>query len=551
MIPAPAPQIGPVSDSPGAASPIASEPTMPEPVAPPVEDPSTGMDSGRMNDPVLLSGQSPVLTVETLGPRRVVIGKKAMFKVAVRNTGSVAAQDVILTVNVPASVEIVGTEAQTAGFVEQAPGATDQIQWKLPKLERHSREEMLLGVIASEGVPLNLSVSLTHSPVATETSVEVSEPKLTMVLAGPEEVHYGKQEVFRLTLSNPGTADAENVELLLAAANPGDSAPPATKLGLIPAGSRKVVELELTARQGGSLKIQATATANGNLKADVSETVLIRKPELEMDLRGPTLRYSGTPGKYSLALHNSGNSPAKEIQVAALLPAGAEFVSAEGGGTFNKEQGKIVWQLSTLEAEATSELVWVCKLNEIGEAKIQTACQADAGLKDSANMVTEVEAIADLEMTVSDPRSPLPTGDSVVYDIVLRNRGTRKAENIELEAFLSAGLEAQQPKTTGLYEISAGHVRFRRIDGIAPGQELTIQLHATGVVAGNQVVRVEMRCPSLDLSIAQEEATRFFGDDIPTDGSLELPSISEPAAETAVGEGTTTTPQRIRVPYGN
>ncbi len=543
---APRREFGPRNDSPGGASMnVQPQPAQPAPAA---ERTEAANDAGRTNEPVLHSGQSPVLSVETIGPRRVVIGKKAMFKVAVRNTGNVAAQDVVLTVEVPENVEIVGAEGQSIGSTKRVDDNLETILWTIPKMERHSREELLLGVVARKGVPLNLTVSLTHRPVATETSVEVSEPKLTMSLDGPSEVAYGKQEVFRLTLANPGTADAEGVELQLAAADPNDPAPPATKLGNIAAGSRKIVELELTARQGGTLRIQATASAQGNLSADVAETILIRKPELELSVAAPRNRYSGTAARYKVALANPGNAAAQDLQIAALLPPGAEFVSAEAGGTYNKEQGKITWKLPKLDADDLVELGFVAKLAEVGQAKLQVACQAEAGLKDETSAVTIVEAIADVEMRIQDPRSPIATGEEIEYEIVLRNRGTKKAEGIDVEAFLSAGLEAQPSRTANLYEISSGHVRFRRVDQLAPGQELILKLRATGVVPGNQVVRVELRCPSLDLSIAKEEATRFYSDE-EEDGPLAPISLDTPA-EARVSDRPADEPQRIRMPFG-
>ena len=47
-------------------------------------------------------------------------------------------------------------------------------------------------------------------------------------------------------------------------------------------------------------------------------------------------------------------------------------------------------------------------------------------------MVTTVEAIADLKLMVNDPQGPLPVGKEVVYEIVITNRGTREANNIDV-----------------------------------------------------------------------------------------------------------------------
>lgn len=492
------------------------------------------------------------MTVETHGPRQVVIGRKATYRIVVRNSGTVAAREVSLTVKVPQWAEITGSEGQTAGFVSRDETSSDSIRWTVERLDKASAEELLLGVIPRKGQPFDLSIALTHSPVASQTSLEVLEPKLTMSINGPPEVFYGKQEVFRLTISNPGTADAENVELKLSAANPGEDPPPPTQLGLIKAGSKKIVELELTARQGGSLTIQATAQASGNLHAEINETILIRKPELRLEVQGPKFRYSGTAGRYSLKINNPGNAAARNLQVVALLPPGSKFLSADGQGAYDRERGKITWRVPSLAAGGEQDLSWRCELGEAGQARIQAACVADNGLKDSNSTLTNVEAIGDLMLEVTDPRGPIPIGETIQYEIKIVNRGTRRADNIQVETFLSAGLKALAP-TAGLhYEISSGHITFEPIDSIGPGQEVVLIVNASGTIGGNHIFRVEMKCPTLDTSIVEEENTRYYTDDVlvPTGAGYARPlpekpigrSLSEPS------EPAEEAPTRITVP---
>lgn len=481
---------------------------------------------------VLFSRSSPVLMVETTGPRRIVIGKEAIYKVYLKNSGNSAAREVLVTVKVPDWAEIAGADAGSSGFVSRAGDKADTIQWSMKRLDPQAAEELTLHVIPRQGLPFDLSVQVTHSPVASQASVEVSEPKLLMSLSGPTEVVFGRQELFRLILSNPGTADAENVELKLFSATPGEAPPPAHKIGVIPAGDKKVVELELTARQGGSLKIHAVASASGGLRAETAESVLVRKPDLRVTVGGPKFRYAGTAGTYEITITNPGNAQANNVQIVALVPPGSKYVSCSNRGTYDAERGKVSWRLASLDAGAEYTIAWRCELGEPGQTRIQAACAADNGLKDSASTLTEVEAIADLMMTVADPRGPIPVGEEVVYEIKLVNRGTRRAEDVRVSAFLSAGLKPLASVDGHPYKIQPGQVTFDPIESLSPGQTYILIVRTTGMTSGNHVFRAELKCDSLDTSIAEEENTRFYADD-----SIRSTEAARPAAPASRSTG--------------
>ena len=91
---------------------------------------------------MLFTAESPCLSVEAVGPRKVLIGREAQFVVKIRNAGA-AANNLIVTVNVPSYAEITGLEA-SAGAVASARGPANAANrwpgrstgWK-PKPARH------------------------------------------------------------------------------------------------------------------------------------------------------------------------------------------------------------------------------------------------------------------------------------------------------------------------------------------------------------------------------------------------------------------------------
>ncbi len=65
------------------------------------EDLMAAEPSAAPSENVLFKRQSPLLSVETAGPRTVVIGKEALYTVTINNGGDVAAQDLVVGVKIP------------------------------------------------------------------------------------------------------------------------------------------------------------------------------------------------------------------------------------------------------------------------------------------------------------------------------------------------------------------------------------------------------------------------------------------------------------------
>ena len=233
---------------------------------------------------MLFSSQSPLLSVEAAGPKKVMVGKECTFTVKIRNAGDVAASNVVVMINMPNFAEVVS--AQPTNGATRIPAGADHsepLEWKLNRLEGRGHDTLTLKLVPHKSRPLDLGVQWTCSPEMSQTLVEVQEPKLLLALTGPDEVLFGQSKVYKLTLSNPGNGDAENVLVSLMPIGRGGEAAASHKLGTVKAGDSRTIEVELTARQAGEVSIKAQAFADGGLRAEVAEKVLVRRANLVVD----------------------------------------------------------------------------------------------------------------------------------------------------------------------------------------------------------------------------------------------------------------------------
>lgn len=417
------------------------------------------------------------------------------------------------------------------------PARAAEFQWKVGRLEAKSRETLVMRIVPRESRPFELGVKWSFTPVRSQAEIEVQEPKLAIKLDGPTEVLHGQKEVYRLEFANSGNGPAENLVIRLTPIGPGENVSATHKLGTLAAGQKRVIQVELTARHAGQLIVQVTADADGGVHAEASQKVLVRCPSLNVEVEGPRIQFVGTPTDYRIRLTNDGTAPAKNIEVEATMPDGAKQFTAEQGRVDGKGK-KIRWTLAELAAGTHRVLDVKCQLAKPGANHLTVHATADNELTDSDALTTQVEAVADLVLSVADPAGPVPVGQETTYEVRIRNRGTKSAENVEVVGYFSHGIEPASAEGAK-YQIAPGQVVFGPIPAIAAGETCVLKIHAKAGTAGNHIFRSEIYCRSVGIRLVSEETTRFYSDQ-PVSATPTLaqprsatPSATGPAARTA------------------
>lgn len=479
-----------------------------------------------------------MLSVKTTGPRRIAVGKESTYELIMSNAGQVAAEEVVVTVGLPEWADVVGTEA-TAGETDMAAmnQSPRHLSWKIARLAAKSQEKLLLRIVPRQSRPFDLAVRWDYTPLSSETMIEVQEPKLEMRLDGPRQVHYGQREVYRLELANTGNGDAENVELSLVPLGAGDNVSATYQLPFLGAGQRKAVDVELTARQAGTLTIKVDAKAEGGATASLTESITVLRAALKLDLEAPKMQFVGTQATYRVRIGNPGNAPAANLNVTARIPLGTKYVSCTGDGKLSPDRGELRWTVENLPPGAERSLELVGTLERPGTSRLEVSASADGDLTASAEASTDVEAVADLRLEVSDPAGPVPVGADALYEVEIRNRGSKSADEVEVAAYFSRGIEPVSAEGAP-NKIIPGQVVFEKISSLAPGQSLRLKIRAKAEVAGNHVFRAEVLSKPAGARLVSEETTYFYGD-VPVSSNADRSLASEPPMPPGQGQDRT------------
>jgi uncharacterized repeat protein (TIGR01451 family) len=515
-----------------AAEPIpesAVVPTPPTPTSSPGAEPPVTVVPNRINraepnEPAsisnlrpkreeLISVRAPVVVSSVNGPQQIVVGRTASYRIIVENKGNEAARDLTAIIAVPGWADVVDAAASN-GAVETAPpaaeGADHAITWKLYELAAGASQTLTVELVPRSGRPLQLGVTCETAPVKTETTVQVQEPRLEMEISGPAEVMFGKSQRYTLTLSNPGTGDADEVSIELVPPGGDPASPVRHKVGTLTAGSSKKIELELTAREAGDLRMQAAATAAGDLRSEAVKTVLCRKAELDIDWRGPDKAFAGSEATYFIRVRNQGTAPADDVLVEIMLPDGAELVDASSGHSWDANRRAVQWLRGSIGSTEEQFMQIRCTLSNPGTNELELVARTQSGdLSNVKKAPVLVEAVADLKLFVTDPKGVLPVGETALYEIRVQNRGQTAARGVNVAAMFSEGIDPSHVEG-GQHEIRDGRVAFRPIDSLPAGAEVVLKIYAKASSAGTHIFRAEVTCSDLDIKLAAEETTRYF-----------------------------------------
>jgi uncharacterized repeat protein (TIGR01451 family) len=461
----------------------------------------------------LVSGQSAALRVETIGPASIKIGKQAEYVVQLSNETDSVATDVAVYLELPEWVEATGSRA-TAGAARRKmdAGGAPQLVWEVERLAGRAHEQLTLKLSPQENRPFELAVNWTCAHQRATARIEVQEPKLALSVSGPKEMQFGETAVYTITLSNPGTGDAENVAVSLLPAPGSVRTKETNRIGTIAAGEQKQIEIELTAREAGAMEVRVGAEADSGLHQEAVANVLVRRANLELAIEGPQLKYAGSPGVYQARVANTGNAAAEQVVAAVTLPPGTKYLGGAEGG--KPAGGVVTWNLGKLPPGAERVLDLKCELTAAGENRFEIKATGGGDLAASAACATQVEALADLKLTVVEPKGPRPVGEEATYEVHIANRGTKAARAVNVVAQFSEGIEPTAAEGARA-ELVPGQVLFQPIPRIDAGEEVVLRINARAEKEGNHVFRTEVKCSDPETRLANEGTTKYFGADAP------------------------------------
>ncbi|PHQ31420.1 hypothetical protein CEE69_31145 [Rhodopirellula bahusiensis] len=448
------------------------------------------------------ASELPGIRVTTAGPKKVMIRQTHPYEIRVENRGNVDAEGLVVRAHIPDWADVVGQQATRGDVAGTTENGIRQLNWRIETLAAGQSERMLVRLKAARSGTHDVNVDWTIAPQKERMQIQVQEPELALTIDGPDEVIYGQSKTYTIRVLNPGDGIAPNVVFTL---SPESSTPQSQRIGDIPSGKEAQFEVELTAQDLGDLKIHGLAAGDLELKAEADKNVRVLAADLEAVLTGPELKYQNTDGMYQLELTNHGTTASDDVVATLTLPMGVTYIGGMEGASLIDNQ--LRWKIASLTPGARRNYQFQCRLDSTGQHEFTFNCKGSAAGQTGVALTTNVEAIADLVLSIEDPSAPAPVGQDVTYQIVIRNRGSKPATDVRAIAQFSHGIEPQSLSGND-GKVITGQVLINPIARIDAGEEVRMQIVAKAAEGGHHRFRTEVR--SGDTILVAEEATHYM-----------------------------------------
>jgi uncharacterized repeat protein (TIGR01451 family) len=275
----------------------------------------------------------PELALRLSSQPIVLAGEQHIVQIEISNPGSGAATGIMLLETVP------------EGVTHEAGPA---LEFEVGSLQPGESKRLDLVLTAdSAGQITNTMIARADANLQVEASCEfeVIAPELRLTVAGPQKRFLERPATYQLSVENPGTAPATDVQLVtylpkgmqfVSANNLGeyDAAAHSVHWSLaeLPPNERGTVEVVALPIEAGNQKLTAD-TKSGQGLADHTEKQIavegLAAVTFEVTQQEGLIEVGGE-NTYEIHVSNQGSKEAVNVQVVAQLPTGMRPVAAEG-----------------------------------------------------------------------------------------------------------------------------------------------------------------------------------------------------------------------------
>lgn len=460
--------------------------------------------------------QEVAVSVEVLAPAVVNVMQTCTLKVVVKNRGAGDALGVVVRDELPDGLAFVDSQPATA--------ANGQLLlWRIGTLPAGTEKVILVRVKPTRIGEFNHAATVTMVSGGRSRTL-VQEPKLKVEQSvSPARVLKGRQVTFNVAVSNPGTGPARNVTVL-ARLSPGLKHDQGEELKqvipVIKPGERiKLDLLTVDAVADGEQYCEVSAASPDVVEvapeAKRLDSVIVVAPKLAIAIEGPKTRYTGTPASYRITVSNPGSAPAKGIRVTAQLPASSGKVTPRNEAQYDRYKHTLFWTTPQLEPGQSIDYSFEVLLGGVQLYQVAVEARGDHALVEKRTFETDVTGIADVDFQVKERLRVVDAGETVTYEINIRNTGSREATNLLVNARLSKNLS--NPETTGTeqsaqFNAQTNVVKFPVIPRLAARDgEITLSIKVKAAEAGVATCKVGLMHDDLgDSELAKTAATRVM-----------------------------------------
>lgn len=289
----------------------------------------------------------PQLAIEHTAPPKVLIGESITVGITVSNPGTGPATGVIIEEDVPEGLSHVAGATLEYEVGTLRPGESKRLELSL----KAEKAGLIQNVIHVHG---DGSLANQHT-----VQIEVVAPQLSIEVDGPKRRFLERQATYTLSVANPGTASAHDVELaaflprgmkFVDSDSQGqyDPAQHAVFWSLeeLPPSKAGAVKLTAMPIEPGEQRLRIEGRAGLGLAAEGEQVIQVEQSaELVHSVNDvEEVIEVGSETTYEVHVKNTGTKAATNVKIAALLPAEMQALGGEGPTRAAGDAQKVIFE---------------------------------------------------------------------------------------------------------------------------------------------------------------------------------------------------------------
>ncbi len=459
---------------------------------------------------------APVLTVETAGPNEINLGRTAQFVITVKNAGNTIAEDVAVKTLLPSTVEFQTANPKPEGVQE------DSVRFYLGTMQPRETKRIVINLLPTKQGAVELSHKTSFS-TSHKSAIRVRKSTLKIVASSPRSADYGTVVPYTIVITNKGDGPAENVTIVPRVPDGialSERAQKPLNLRTLVPGQSHEIAYNINATTAGILNVDFVATDADGTESVAKTSVRVLRPLMNVEITGPALRHVGRTGHFEIRVTNPGDGPTKAVEVMASIPKGLRVVAIAKAAKYDRDNNTLTWYLDNIQPSSETVLSLRAMATEVGELHPQVVASNRTGLIAKTESTIRVVGRPNLWATVVNNDGATETYQTATFTVLLGNRGSVAAPEVDVKVELPEGLEALRGDD---YEISGNVIRFEPV-AINGGSQQELTFKATGRIAGSHAVRATFQTPEMIRALIVEGDAFVYDDKQPEEIAERLPT---------------------------
>jgi hypothetical protein len=456
------------------------------------------------------------LSFDADAPKAAAVGRDTVFNLVVSNAGKAESRPVTVKAALPDAAE----------FVRSDPPPTSrrdgELVWALDPVSAGGKQTVALTVRPTRRGPLTVPASAeTPDGVRAESRAMVSADTagLKVGLEFPSHAGVGDPLTARVAVTNPGAVPLANATAWVGfdngLANDTGANPAEVRVGTVPPGDTRHVEIPLTAKEKGRFAVRVSVTADGGLNERAEAAVEVRNAALKLSLSGPESVTLGQEADWELRVTNAGDVAVPEAVARINLPEALAAKSATDGGRLGS--GGAEWRLGPLAPGAKKVVRLTAAADRLTDRATVSATAhgegSDVPVQAQAEVSVAVLGKPALGLQLADVPGLVTAGRRAAVRVTVRNRGSGPARKVEVSATATesfrvlrgTGADRQPGRLDGQT------VTFGVLDELPAGATAVFVVELEAAQAGAARVRAEVRAEHLPQPLREEQAAKVVG----------------------------------------